>query len=577
MNQIFTYLLCFYWLYALGLQAQTAKVSFELQFPQAQNNALLDGRAMVFLSTQDGAEPRFLVKDGPDTQLLFGADVEDWPSAKAFSVHSDNSFGYPIEALSALPAGTYYVQAMLHHYETFRRADGHTIKLPMDRGEGQNFRIAPGNWYSKPMRITIEANKAQVVKLVLDQINPPIRDPEETRYIKHIRIRSELLSKFWGRDMYLGAHVLLPEGFDQHPEARYPLIVNHGHFSAKFEGFRETPPPADMDTTDYSERFGIYGYNKIIQEEAYQFYKTWTSADFPRFIIIEVQHANPFYDDSYAVNSANIGPYGDAIMYELIPHIEQRFRGIGEGWARFTYGGSTGGWEALAVQVLYPDEFNGCFAACPDPIDFRAYTTVDIYKDKNAYFYESAFKQTPRPGKRNYLGQIEATLQEMNYRELALGNRSRSGDQWDIWQAVYSPVGDDGYPKPIWDKYTGDIDRSVAEYWRENYDLRHIMERDWATLGTKLRGKIHLYCGDMDNFYLNNAVYLAEEFLKKTSNPPYEGLVDYGDRAEHCWNGDHSQPNYISRLRYHTMYVKRILERIEQSAPKGADLKSWRY
>ena len=294
-------------------------------------------------------------------------------------------------------------------------------------------------------------------------------------------------------------------------------------------------------------------------------------------LIVEIQHATPYYDDSYAVNSANMGPYGDAIMYELIPEIEKQFRGIGQGWARFLYGGSTGGWEALAAQVFYPDEFNGCFAACPDPITFEAYTVVNIYKDENAYFLPSDFKKTARPGMRNYLGQVKCTIEEINQRELAIGDNSRSGDQWDIWQATYSPMGENGYPKPIWDKETGKIDHSVAKYWSENYDLMHILKRQWATVGKKLQGKIHIYCGDMDNYYLNNAVYLMEDFLKTTKNPHYDGEVKYGDRFEHCWNGDPNVPNYVSRLRYNTMYIPKILKRIEAGAPAGADLKSWRY
>jgi len=376
--------------------------------------------------------------------------------------------------------------------------------------------------------------------------------------------------------MHLGAHVLLPEGFDEHSEARYPLCVFHGHFPYDFGGFRETPPDADLEP-DYSSRFDVSDYNRIQQQAAYDFYQQWTGPDFPRMLIIEIQHANPFYDDSYAVNSANLGPYGDAITYELIPYIEEKFRGIGEGWARFLYGGSTGGWEALAVQVFYPDEYNGCFAACPDPIDFRAYTLVNIYEDTNAYYIDGDWKRVPRPGHRNFLGQVSTTLEQSNHRELVLGTNSRSGDQWDIWQAVYSPVGADGYPKPIWDKLTGEIDPEVASYWRENYDLRHILERDWKTLGPRLHGKLHIYCGDMDNYYLNNAVYLTEAFLESTTDPYYSGEVDYGDRAEHCWNGDQERPNHLSRLRYNVMYLPKILDRIRKSAPSGADLTSWRY
>jgi hypothetical protein len=478
--------------------------------------------------------------------------------------------------VNQVPAGTYWVQALLHKYETFHRADGHTVKLPMDRGEGQHWNLAPGNIYSKPRQITIDPGKEETISISLDQEIPPIPPPKDTKYIKHIKIQSKKLTEFWGRPMHLGACILLPHGFDEHPEARYPLMVFHGHFPHTFGGFREIPPDANLQP-DYSERFKLKGYNKMQQEYAYKFYQEWIGSNFPRFVIIEIQHANPFYDDSYAVNSANLGPYGDAINYELIPYIEEKFRGMGKGWSRFTYGGSTGGWEALATQMFYPDLYNGCFAACPDPIDFRAYTVVNIYEDKNAYYLESQWKRTPRPGHRNYLGHVSATLEEMNHRELVLGTRSRSGEQWDIWEAVYSPAGPDGYPKRIWNKLTGEIDRSVAEYWRERYDLGYILKRDWKTLGPKLEGKIHIYCGDMDNYYLNNAVYLVEEFLRSTSNPFYGGEVDYGDRAEHCWNGDHTLPNHLSRLRYNQMYVPKILERIKRTAPPGADVTSWRY
>lgn len=550
-------------------------LQFAVTLPEDAAAEPLDGRLLLLISDNNDAEPRFQISDGPNTQMVFGIDVEGLqPGGEA--IINDTVFGYPFASISEIPPGEYYVQALLHKYETFNLSTGHTVKLPMDQGEGQQWNRSPGNLYSAPKKVMINPENEEQISISLDQEIPPIPEPEDTKYIKHIKIKSELLSEFWGRPMYLGAHVLLPEGFDTHPEARYPLAVFHGHFPYDFDGFRTDPPDPNLEP-DYSARFDIEGYNKIQQEEAYNFYKTWTGPDFPRMLIVKIQHQNPYYDDSYAVNSANLGPYGDAITYELIPYIEQQFRGIGEGWARFLYGGSTGGWEALAAQVMYPDEYNGCFAACPDPIDFRAYTVVDIYQDTNAYYLPSKYKKTLRPGHRDYLGHVSSTLQDMNHRELALGTKSRSGQQWDIWQAVYSPAGDDGYPKPIWDKRTGSIDPEVAEYWKQNYDLRYILERDWDTLGPKLEGKIHIYCGDMDNYYLNNAVYLMEEFLESTDNPYYDGEVAYGDRAEHCWNGDPDLPNAISRLRYNTMYVPKILERIEASAPQGADLTSWRY
>lgn len=557
------------------LKSPAANLRFDISFPATASKEALDGRLLLLLSTSSDSEPRLQISEDLTTQQVFGVDVDGWKPDQPKSV-DQSAFGYPVRSLNQVKPGEYWVQALLHRYETFKRSDGHTVKLPMDRGEGQQWSRAPGNLYSAPKQIRIDANTAWPVAITLDKVIPPIEPPKDTKYIKHIKIQSERLTKFWGRPMHLGAHVLLPEGFDAHPEARYPLVIFHGHFPADFGGFREQPPDPNLKP-DYSDRFKLAGYNRIVQEHAYQFYKEWTGPNFPRFLIVEIQHANPYYDDSYAVNSANLGPYGDAITYELIPEIEKRFRGIGKGWARFLYGGSTGGWEAMAVQVFYPDEYNGSWIACPDPIDFRAYTVVNIYEHENAYYADSKWKTVPRPGKRNYLGELAATVEDMNYMELALGTNSRSGGQWDIWQAVYSPVGSDGYPKPIWDKLTGKIDRSVAEYWRENYDLGYILKRDWSKIGPKLEGKLHIYVGEADNYFLNNAVYLVEDFLKTTKNPSYGGLVDYEPRAEHCWNGDHTRPNAYSRLRYHQFYAPKIVERILKSAPAGADLKSWRY
>jgi hypothetical protein len=559
------------------MQTDTGSTPFEfvIRYGDALDEGAIDGRLLLLISDREDEEPRFQVR--PDVRAIevLGIDVEEFgPGDEA--VIDASVFGFPVRSIGDLPAGDYIVQAVLHRYETCRLATGHTVRLPMDRGEGQDWRKAPGNLYCRPVRLRLDPARSGRVAVSLDDIMPPVEPPADTAYVKHVRMQSRRLTEFWGRPMFLGAHVLLPEGFDAHPEARYPLIVFHGHFSADVSNFRETPPDPDL-APEYSERFRVEAYNRIEQQEAYAAYQRWTGPDRPRVIVVEIQHANPYYDDSYAVNSASLGPWGDAITYELIPFIEERFRAIGEGWARFLYGGSTGGWEALAAQIFYPDEYNGAFAACPDPVDFRAYTQVDIYADNNAYYLEGPFRRIKRPGHRDGLGHVTATLEDYNHLELALGSNSRSGGQFDIWQAVYSPQGEDGYPRPIWDKLTGVIDHEVAAYWREHYDLRQILERDWATLGPRLSGKLHVYVGTMDNYYLNNAVYLLEEFLESTREPPYDGEVDYGCRAEHCWNGDHDNPIHISRLRYNDLYLDKILARIEASAPAGADLHSWRY
>jgi hypothetical protein len=559
-------------------RAQSATAEFAISLEATKSGAPLDGRLLLMLSTDPAEEPRLQINDTLKTQLIFGVDIEGWKpgETRIMEASHEGIFGYPLRNLADLRPGDYTVQVLLDRYETFHRADGHVLKLPNDRGEGRKWNRAPGNLYSKPQQVRLEPGKPVRIALALREEIPPIQPPADTKYVKHIRLQSERLSKFWGRAVYLGAHVLLPEGFETHPEARYPVMVFHGHFPADVTAFRTEPPDPNLKPV-YSERFRLEGYNRIEQEEAYRSYQTWTSAGFPRFLVVEIQHPTPFYDDSYAVNSANMGPYGDAINYELIPEIEKRFRGIGAGWARFLYGGSTGGWEALATKVFYPDLYNAAFVACPDPIDFRAFTVVNIYEDKNAYFMEGPHKRVPRPGHRDYRDLPTATMEQVNHYELALGTRSRSGQQFDVWEAVYSPVGDDGYPKRIFDKVTGEIDHSVAEYWRAHYDLREIMQRDWATLGPKLRGKLHLYCGTLDNFYLNRAVKLTEEFLNSATSPPAEAEVKYGLDCEHCWNGAANLPNHLSRLRYNTIYVPMILEHIEKSAPAGADLKSWRY
>jgi hypothetical protein len=546
---------------------------FSVSFPKARSAEPLDGRLLLLLSNDSSAEPRMQITLAPRTQIVFGMDVDGLQPDQAVTV-DDSAFGYPIRYLHDVPPGEYSVQALLNRYETFHRSDGYTVKLPMDRGEGQHWNIAPGNLYSKPQKIVVGPDSK--VSIVLDQEIPPIDPPKDTKYIKHLRIQSQLLSRFWGRPMFLSANILLPEGFESHPNARYPVAIFEDHFNHDFEGFRTEPPDPDLKP-DYSERFHIPGYNRIQQQEEYKFYQHWTGPNFPRLLVVQINHANPYYDDSYAVNSANLGPYGDAIETELIPAIEKQFRAIGQGWARFVYGGSTGGWESIAVQMFYPDHYNGAFIACPDPVDFRAFTNINLYEDKNAFHIQGPHAQVLQPGFRDYLGHTIATTKSVNQYELALGSHGRSGEQYDIWQAVYGPVGKDGYPAQIFDKETGEIDHTVAAYWKKHYDLTDILQRNWGTLGPKLHGKLRVYVGSADNYMLNDAVYLLEDFLKTTTNPPYEGEVKYGERAEHCWNGDPNLPNYLSRLHYNSMYLPVILDRLQKTAPPGADLTSWRY
>jgi hypothetical protein len=551
-----------------------------VSYPKELGPGPIDGRMLLILSDDESREPRFRISSrNPDAQPLFGLDVNGLrPDEEA--VFQTGIFGFPVDDLSKIPPGEYTIQAVLHKYETFHRGDGRTLKLPMDRGEGQMWNIAPGNLLSAPRKVRIDPSRDEMIHVILDKVIPPLPEEADTKFIKHIRIQSPRLTAFWGRPMFLGAIILLPAGFEEHAESRYPLMIYQGHFSRTFDalvGFREKPPePGEIPAN--ASRPGVWGeYYRDFDKYSHQFHKDWTGPGFPRMILVTIQHANPYFDDSYAVNSANLGPYGDAITYELIPYIEKKYRGIGRGWARTLYGGSTGGWESLAAQVFYPDEYNGTWTFCPDPIDFRAYSLVDIYAHENAYFSDGRWKRTPRPAFRNEIGEVLSTNEETNHLELVLGTNGRSGYQYDIWQAVFGPVGDDGYPKPIWDKKTGVIDHSVAAYWRERYDLRYILERDWKSLGPKLKGKIHIYTGDMDNWYLNNAVYLMEAFLKSTKDPYYDGSVEYGDRQPHCWCGGTGLSLPASMLTINQRFAPQMAEHITKTAPPGADVKSWRY
>ena len=555
---------------ALATRAQTrSSLRFAISFPAARSAQPLDGRVLLFISNDGKAEPRTQTDQyrANSTKPIFGVDV-DGLAPGADVIIDDTIVGWPARSLKEIPAGDYFVQALLNRYETFHRSDGHTIKMPMDQGEGQHWDSKPGNFYSQPVKMHVDAANGGEIRISMDQEIPPIAPPKDTAQVKYLRVQNERLTKFWGRPMYLGAIVFLPQGWDSHPNAHYPVLIHHGHFpkDAASDGWRETPPDAN-----------VTGTARDNQASAYQFFKDWNGPRFPRMIHVLVQHPTPYFDDSYAVNSANNGPYGDAITLDLIPMIEKQFRGIGAGWARVMTGGSTGGWETFGVQVMYPDAYNGAWALCPDPIDFRSYRSVNIYDEHNAYYYEdNPFKRTPKPGYRDYRDHLFSTFEDRNLVELALGTHGRSAGQHDAWASVFGPVGADGYYKPLYDKATGAIDPGVATYWRDNYDLRYILQRDWARLGPRLRGKIHITSGTMDNGYLNNAVYQMEEFLSHAV-PSSEFEITYGERREHCFTGDTESPNNVGNRTVHQRYMPAMAARMMKTAPAGADTRSWVY
>jgi hypothetical protein len=508
--------------------------------------------------------------------------TEDYRSAQAFGVDVDGNggpvvvdattVGYPRRSLKDLDAGDYFVQGVFNVYEEFHLATGKTLWLPPDKGEGQHWNQKPGNPYNAPLKVHWDGRST--VKVTLDQVIPPIAgteaDPEvlakkepAAKWLKYMKFRSEKLSTFWGRDVYLGAWILLPDKFDEHPDAKYPVVVYQDHYHAGFG-----PVPFVTSLADARGR-GAAGF---------RFFQDWTSGRLPRVIMIYVQNANPYYDDSYVVDSANVGPYGSAINEELIPAIEKQYRGIGAGWARATFGGSTGGWEALATQVFYPDLYNGAYVACPDPVDFHAYQDIDLYDDANAFRLNGPFASIAVAADRKPDGTVIATAEQEFAYEYVLGTHGRSTEQWEIWQAVFSPAGRDGYPAQVIDPLTGTIDKSVVAYWHDHYDLAAILKRDWPTLGPKLEGKLHIAVGDGDTYFLNNAVHLLQKQLEATRAPHSDATFQYGPGMPHCYTG--GPPEYTMQQN-NSNWTQRVLplmvEHMLATAPDGADVKSWRY
>jgi putative esterase len=560
-----------------GCQQRTAPLQFRVTMPKARRAVSTDGRLLIVLSKDPSREPRMQITQNISTQQVYGVNIEG-VEPDAVATLDAAAVGYPIAKLADLPAGEYIVQAVLNVYETFHRKDGHVIKAAMDRWEGQHWNTKPGNLYSTERSMWIDPAKGGTIDLSLDKEIQPIPYPKDTKYVKYVRIESKLLSDFWGRKFELGAFVLLPDGFDEHPDAHYPIIINPAHFPNGINAFSTAPP-------DPTAR----GTEKTTQEYAYRFYKEWTTGKLPRMLVMTIQHPTPYYDDSYGVNSANNGPYGDAITQELIPYIEQKFRGIGRPWARVLTGCSTGGWEALGMQIMYPDFYNGTWAGAPSPIDFRAWRLVNIYEDENAYWRKGVWGLVPTPGigsrgpnevlpaSRMEDDHVGLTMEQDNLHELAIGDHGRGAGLWDGMQAVFGPLGEDGYPGMIWDKRTGAINRDVAQYWREHADLGYILRRDWPTLGPRLAGKIHLTVGTTDQWYLANAVRYVDAFLKTTKDPAYGGSVEYGDRFIHCYQGDPSAPLSVSSRTAFSRRMPEMAAWMLKTAPADADVKSWRY
>ena len=508
---------------------------FEVTVPPTVRGGAVTGRVYVMVARDNDREPRLQI--GRTGTPFFGRDVEMLPPGRA-AVLDVTDLGTPVASLKDLPPGDYWVQGFVNVYSEFTRADGHTVWMHDDQWEGQHWNVSPGNLYSLPRKVQV-GPAMETVKLVADQVIPPVQVPPDTEFVQRFKIQSPMLSKFWGRPIYLGATVLLPRDYHR-TTMKYPILYRQGHFSlAAPLGFQ---PGTEI-------------------------HDAWMKDTFPRMIVVTLQHPTPYFDDSYGVNSVNVGPYGDAITRELMPEIERRYRAIGEPWARLTDGGSTGGWISLAHQILYPDLYGGVWSYCPDSVTFTDVEGINVYKDDNAYTRTVDWRTVPIINTREVNGHVRLTSEQRNHMELVNGTKGRSGEQLDIWSAVFGPLGKDGYFEPLFDKRTGAMNRAVADYWRDHFDLLEHLKRNWTTLGPKLAGKIHVYTGTMDNFFLNNATKDLETWMKTTENPHYEGFFLYGDGKGHCWQGPESTPERLKQMAAHVM----------RHMPEGTTTPWWTY
>ena len=535
--------------FSLGLNAHqgTARLPlrFEITFPASAHSGAITGRVYVMVApslevdvrgAKRSVEPRQQI--GRTGVPFFGRDVEQLKPGQA-AVIDDTDLGTPVASIKDIRAGDYYVQGFVNIYSEFHRADGHVVWMHDDQWEGQHWNISPGNLYSAPQKVTLDPEGGGVVKLTADKVIPPVQVPADTKYVKRFKFQSPMLSKFWGRPIYLGWTVLLPRDYDT-STVHYPVNYIQGHFSLA----------------------APYGF-----DEKNEFSQAWLKDDFPRFVAVTFQHPNPYFDDSYAVNSVNVGPYGDAFMKELIPEFEKKFRTIPEPWARVLSGGSTGGWESVALQVFHPDFFGGAWIYCPDSVTFSDVEGINIYQDKNAFYKEFGARRVPTINSRTIEGQAINTSEQRNRFELVNGTKGRSGEQIDIWSAVFGPIGDDGYFKPLFDKRTGTIDPAVAQYWKEHYDLKYYLQKNWAAIGPKLVNKLFFYTGTMDTYFLNNSTRELELWMKTTKDPGYEGFFMYGDRKPHCWSGPVSSQERLKEMAQHIML----------HAPEATTFPWWTY
>jgi len=482
-------ILLFSFLFFTSFGQNKKEMSFKFSIaPEMQDSFEGTGKLMVYITLKSNRQP-ISFSANQDSTWVFGLDVKNWKKDEILEIDSNTSWTSTANwTLNNIPFKTYYLQV---------RWDESKIKNPVEH---------PHSMFTKAVKLTNE--KSQEILVEFDEGGEKSTLVEHD-LIKKFTLESQVLSEWWGKSTSINAAVLLPSGYADNPKKKYPVCYSIGGYGSRY-----------------------MRVNRIVQDSTMQTW--WTSKDTPQIITVFLDGHGQF-GDSYQLNSENNGPYGSALIEEIIPEIDKTYRTKGTSDARFTAGCSTGGWVSLALQLYYPDDFGGCFSYSADPVSFYKMQLINIYENKNAFYNDNSIE---RPSKRNTMGEPEFSIKKEVQTENVEGYTNSyitSRNQWGGWNAVYSQRDKNGLPMPLFDPITGAIDPIVAEHWKK-YDLLKYAQENWLELGPKIQGKIHIWMGDMDNYYLNNAMRDFDSYLRSTTNPKSDAEILFSPTCGHCEN-----------------------------------------
>lgn len=474
-------------LYSFGQNEKDMSFKFSIM-PELQESFGGEGKLMVHITLKKNMQPR-MISANEDSTWVFGLNIKNWKKNEILELDSDANWTSTANwKLSNIPFKNYYLQ------------------VSWDESRIENRAEHPYRMSTKVLELTNE--KSQEISAEFFQSDGKWTLAEHD-LIKKFSIESKVLSKWWGKPTSINAAVLLPSGYADNPTKKYPVCYSIG---------------------GYGDRY--MRVNQIVQDSTLK--KWWTSKSAPQIITVFLDGYAQF-GDSYQLNSENNGPYGTALIEEIIPEIDKIYRTEGIPDSRYTAGCSTGGWVSLALQLYYPDHFGGCFSYSADPVSFYKMQLINIYENKNAFYTNNSIE---RPSKRNTLGEPEFTIKKEVQTENVEGYTNSyitSRNQWGGWNAVFSPRYKNGLPMPIFDPITGVIDPIVADHWKK-YDLLKYTQENWLELGPKIQGKIHIWMGDMDNYYLNNAMRDFDNYLKSATSPKSDAEIIFSPMCGHCEN-----------------------------------------